>query len=222
MPFKKRKEAKALRAEVDTFGHLQEEKQFAEAIEKAVDIKDPAKLILELRKINQAIAAQIQRESNVISNKAAKKEKPIRIGGVGAGLAAGSALLIFAGPVGWVGLPVMFGISAGSAAIAFKRERAFTKKQQEASGSHTQRLEDQMFITSALIDKVVETNVDAIAKSPLCGSILALPGIADKFSIAAAKHVAAKSSAKNPSIDDVVEAFRNPPKPPRDFGPVGK
>jgi len=225
MPFKKRKEAKEKTVQEFNDRHLELEKKFADMLEKAGTITDPAEKVLVIRKVEKAISAQITAENNVIDHKAANTDDKIFFTGTGTSLAAGAAVAVFGGPIGWVlALPVWVGGSLAGAAVASKRAKATEKKLKEASGSHLERLQELDKRAYAMADAVVEKNVETISQSPLYGKVLALPGISQKFSDAAAKHISTVKEAAPEAAPPVKKApqKRPPKKPPSDFGRITK
>jgi len=196
MPFKKRKEAKEQRAVEIKDGRADVEKKFDAAIMKAAEMVDPAAKVLALKGIASDISVQLKNESNAITNKAKSHENKTELAGRSVAYAGAASAFIFGGPIGWIGAPIMVAGILGSGIIASKRKNAVTKKLRQELGDHLGNLQSQSLLISEMINIAVENNVEPISKSPLYSKVMALPGIADVFAEAAAKHIAAVKAAE--------------------------
>jgi len=211
MAFKKRKEAKELRARELSDSRVQTEKKFDASIQEAAEITDPAKKILALREISEGISAQIQSEKSAITKKAQNTQVNTELTGMGSSLAVGAGVIVGVGllapPLAIVGIPVMMaGVITGKI-VSFKRADAAEKKLLEVSGNHIKNMEGQIDLVSAMSDVVIDSNVKELSKSPLFDKVLALPGISDRFAVAAAKEFA--------QVDTAPAAIVNKPEPRR-------
>jgi len=227
MLFKKRKEAKELRAKEIEDGRLQVVQQFETAIKKADQMKDPAAKIIALSRISDDIIAQVERENKEIAQKAKSSEKKINYASAAPALGGLAAMFVIAGPIGWACGGAAVASIYGGEFLAGKRKQAVQKKLEEASDAHTKSLYSLAALTTEMAEAIVEKNVEEISKSPLYKRVLDLPGLDEAFAEAAAKHIAAAKEAEaaaapkeTPPVKEEPKA--NPPKKPADFSRISK
>lgn len=215
MPFKKRKEAKAARTKQATDAHASEERQFDAAIEAAGQMTDPAEKALALKSIETQISRRLMIENSAIAAEAANKQGTVvvaTIASVPVVLGGMAALILLAGPIGLVGIPVGLSSVFGGSYLAYRRGNTVRKQLEKAAGSHMECLKNQAARASAMADATVEENVEAITNSPLHKKILATPGLAEKFIKAAAK-AKDMDASQTPDTDAAPPADAAPKKP---------
>jgi len=219
--FGKKKKARELAAQELAAERVKTQQLFDENIQKASQIQDPAAKIIALDKIATNIRAEIWSEERAITTEADRKAKKIDSIGSTVTTAGGFAALTFiAGPVAWVGVPIIMAGGIGSGMLAKKRAKSLKEKFAAVSKDYLQNLRDLSTLVSEIKKVTVEENVQEISKSPLYRKVLEVPGITELYAAAAAKHIAVnkdEAAAKDgPAADQkaTTPAEEKKPVPP--------
>jgi len=194
--FNKRKQKKAQRAQDLSESHIRIEKQLHVAILKAGLMEEPAEKVIMLQAISRDISQYLRDRCEALPEETFKTERDVYAGTAITSMAGGMLVPIVGATVGLapvIGLPLMLGGFVGGlgiSAIASRREKSVTRKVEKSIAGHSENMKRLQKLANVMTDITIEHNVKEISKSPLCGKVLALPGITEKFANAAGKYLA--------------------------------
>jgi hypothetical protein len=187
--------------------------RFDDALKDAALIEDPAKKAISLKGIEREIGDKISVTKAGISGKAANKGAWAMAATALSGFALCAAVVagaIALGPVAPAIAPVviiayealafgsLFGGLLGCSFVSQKvSTTAHSRLTQEAQGFYS-KLDEKKQAASALAEKTVTDNPQAIARSPLRADVLKLPRLMEVFSNVAADKMAVNDNTVAP------------------------
>jgi len=204
MFFKKRRVAKE---KARNEARIRFETQLEASLAGTDEIQNPAERLLKLEEIRQSANNQLNRENVSVSNKSDAIGIPVVFGGflgggaVGFGAVALLALAIapVSGPLLAVAvtgsLLLLAGGIVGGLVLSSKSAKSIENKLYAKVSGHLQKIKRLSTHTSETMDTVLKENIKEISVSPLSEKVRAIPGIADKFTAAAANQFVADKAA---------------------------